>query len=85
MNKMAVIAAILLAAALIFPMYMLIESSNEDFRDLMHRGFPLDETQIDAYFQDATVRHQTLFAILAVGELVLVVLFVIALRASLKL
>jgi hypothetical protein len=79
-----VLSFILLAIALILPIYVVIESSNLDFQDLVHRGPLLDETQIQSYFHDTTVRHQMLFTILAVSESVLVVLFIIAFRASMK-
>ncbi|HVO36901.1 MAG TPA: hypothetical protein VMT01_01870 [Candidatus Acidoferrum sp.] len=62
----------------------MIESYNEDFRDLLRRGPLLDETQIEGYFQDATARHVRILTILAIVEVVFVILFVIALRASFK-
>jgi hypothetical protein len=83
-NRMMVLAAVFLSVALIFPVYMIIESWNEDFIDLTHRGELGDQTDIQSYFNDATVRHQTLFTILAAGEVVFVVLLVITLRAIFK-
>jgi len=78
------LAILFLALALILPIYALIESYNEDFRDLLHRGPLLDDTQIQEYFQDATARHIRTLTILAIVEVVFVILFVLALRASFK-
>lgn len=84
-RRLMMLASLFLALALAFPIYMIFESWNEDYADLAHRGESVnfDQTDIQSYFQDATVRHQILFTILAVCETVFVILFVITLRASL--
>lgn len=84
-RKIAVtIAAVSLAIALIFPIFMVVEASNEDFSDLIHRGPLLDETDIQSFLANAQTRHNRLYTILAIAELVLVAIFVIALWLSLK-
>jgi hypothetical protein len=70
----------------IFPVYVLIESWNEDFADLGHRGqsAQFDWTDAQGYFADATVKHETLLIILAVGEIVLLVLFILTFSLSMR-
>ena len=81
---MLALAAIFISLALVLPVYALVESWNEDFTDLTRRGPLFDETDLPNYFQDATVRHQTLFTFLAIFEVVLAVLIVITLRAAFR-
>jgi len=66
--------------------YTLILDYNETFMDLVHRGpLPLqDDTDIQSFFQGVTLRNHIHFTILAIGEVVLVILFLISLRAILK-
>jgi hypothetical protein len=78
------LAAIFIGIALVLPVYALVESWNEDFANLTRRGNLLDETDLQDYFQETTVRHQTLFTFLAIFEVVLVVLIAITLRTAFK-
>jgi hypothetical protein len=86
MNKKITIAIaiISLSAALILPIYALIEESNQDFTDLIHRGPLLDETDLQSYLQSARSRQQTLLIIIGAAEVVLVLVFFVALWLSLK-
>jgi hypothetical protein len=81
-----IIAGVLLVAALIFPIYILILDYNETFLDLVQRGpLPLqDQTDIQSFFQSITLRHEIYFTILGIGEVILVILFLLTLRALLK-
>jgi hypothetical protein len=83
---MLIISIVLLAIMVIFPFYMLIESWTEDFIDLGHRGEDVnfDQTDIQSFFADATVRHQTLLTILGVGEAVLLIAFILTFRSAIK-
>jgi hypothetical protein len=81
---MLVVSMVLLTIMIIFPLYMLIESWNEDLTNLGQQSTPLDQTGIQSYFADATVRHQTLLTILAVGEVVLLVLFILTFRMAIR-
>jgi hypothetical protein len=83
---MLVLLAILLAVMVALPFYIVLESWNQDYVDLVHRGESVnfDQTDIQSYFADATVRHQNLLIILAIAELLLLIPFTLALRAALK-
>lgn len=85
-NKLMIIAGVLLAAALIFPIYIVILDYNETFMDLVRRGpLPLqDQTDIQSFFQSITLRNEIYFTVLGIGEVILVILFLITLRALLK-
>jgi len=81
---MIMLAMVFLAISLVLPIYMLVESWNEDLVNLGHRGTPLDDTGVQSYFNDVSARHQTLLTILAIGEIAMLILFILAFRAGLK-
>jgi hypothetical protein len=83
-TKMMVLAVIFLAILLALPIFMLIESWNEDLVNLGNMGTPIDDTGLQNFLNDIAVRHQTLLTILAVSEIALLVLFILAFRAGLK-
>jgi hypothetical protein len=83
-TRMMILAMVFLAILLVLPIFVLVESWNEDLANLGQQGTPLDDTGIQSYFNDVSARHQTLLTILAIGEITMLVLFVLAFRAGLK-
>lgn len=83
-KRLLVVSGILLAILIVFPALMILASWNLDFANLGNRAHPMYDTDIQSYFASAAVLHQTLFTILAVGEVVLLAAFVLTLRAAFR-
>ncbi len=81
---MMILAMVLLAILLALPIFMILQSWNEDLANLGQQKLPIDDTGLQAFFNDITLRHQTLFTILVVSEIVVLILFLLTFRASLK-
>ncbi|MEM3459467.1 MAG: hypothetical protein QXW63_00045 [Candidatus Bathyarchaeia archaeon] len=90
MNKKVTVtlAGIFLAIALALPSYVLIEATTEDLRQfnkfLQENQLPLDDTDVEQFIYVTGTRHQRLFAVLLIFELVFTILFAIVLWLSLK-
>lgn len=88
MNKktLIVLAGILLAAALILPVYAIIESQTI-YNNLTVSILPDlggDQTQISAFFAAAAAAQQLTLGVLAIAEVVLITLFLIVLWRIVK-
>ncbi len=81
---MLVLAIIILVIMLAFPIYVLVESWNEDVGKLGSQPLPLDQTGLSSYYNDIAARHQLLLIILAITEVVLLIIFLLVFRAALK-
>jgi hypothetical protein len=81
MNRKAlVLAAIFLAAALASPVFVLIEETSANQRDIDNLSPNLaDETQVTEYLHAITQRHQTVLTLLVILEAVFVILFAVSL------
>lgn len=78
-----VIASVFLFAALLLPVYAVITSLNEDFRYYVISN-PLDETARQNLINEATTRHNTLFTIVIIAEIILVSLFAVSLWSAIR-
>jgi hypothetical protein len=90
MNKriMVALTGVFLGIALILPTCVIIESNIEDLRQynnfLRDHTVPLDDTEIEQFISITSTRHQTIFTILLISELILVTLFAITLWLTIK-
>jgi hypothetical protein len=78
-----VIAAVFLIAALLFPIYTIITSLNEDLQYYVISN-PLDDTARQNLINERTTRHNTLLTIVLVVDTILVALFAVSLWAAMK-
>ncbi len=83
MNRKVWIAlsVVFFALLLIFPIYMIVDAVALANYAVSN---PLDDTQTRELLQQATVAHQTLLTALAIGEVIVMVLFAISLRGIFK-
>jgi hypothetical protein len=86
MNRKAlVIAAVLLVAALVFPIFVIFEDYASTTQALItNRPNLNDETQRTAFFNQVKATQNLLFTVLLVVEALLIVLFAVSMFVALK-
>lgn len=82
-NMLLVLAGIFLAASLIFPIYVVVDSLNYNFSHYTI-SVPLDDTAREALIQEAQARNQLIFTITAIVEIAFTIAFLLTLRAIIK-